>query len=421
MTRRFATDLDWREVDPARWPFLRDAASQQADRAAALEALVATTPDARGRTDAAAVLDVTHRFVARHGAWACGWSFSGGEGGGGGVVRSWCCPAHSMRCPAAQTADKAVRALGEWREWIERLAALFDELAPRAPDVEGSLAFALTRLIDVVAAETGAEDAWYDHAHQVLAWYLERHGLEPAEARSAVGHGLSCTFESWVEPPEEEKKASGLGIAARAVVGIRPAQPDSLARHEQVRGQVDWASAPAVDRSPLGPDGHRIFIDTVDAARDPGRAERLGAALKAARESARQGSLLSFDLLAQLHAVAVPVGSALRTGPAFAKGGAERYGFSEDLRERFERCLDDADDGSVPLLGRAARVYLDVCFFHPFVDGNARAARLAFDLVLAREGVVLRDVRPLFAAPIPAGDRETYSAFLRLLTTLASN
>ena len=44
----------------------------------------------------------------------------------------------------------------------------------------------------------------------------------------------------------------------------------------------------------------------------------------------------------------------------------------------------------------AARVYLDVCFTHPFADGNARAARLALDHVLAREGLLLRAVEPLF-------------------------
>jgi hypothetical protein len=80
----------------------------------------------------------------------------------------------------------------------------------------------------------------------------------------------------------------------------------------------------------------------------------------------------------------------------------------------------DADDHSVPLLARAARAYLDVCFFHPFVDGNARAARLIFDGVLAREGVILADVRPLFSSPIPAGDAAAYEAFLVTLVRLAS-
>ena len=44
---------------------------------------------------------------------------------------------------------------------------------------------------------------------------------------------------------------------------------------------------------------------------------------------------------------------------------------------------------------RAACVYLDVCFFHPFDDGNARSAFLAALFVLAREGIVLENLGTL--------------------------
>ncbi|MFK0284985.1 Fic family protein, partial [Streptomyces sp. NPDC090499] len=46
----------------------------------------------------------------------------------------------------------------------------------------------------------------------------------------------------------------------------------------------------------------------------------------------------------------------------------------------------------LPLTARAARACLDVCFFHPFDDGNARSAFLALVYVLAREGVALDSV-----------------------------
>nr|WP_246112225.1 Fic family protein [Streptomyces hawaiiensis] len=46
----------------------------------------------------------------------------------------------------------------------------------------------------------------------------------------------------------------------------------------------------------------------------------------------------------------------------------------------------------LPLTARAARAYLDVCFFHPFDDGNARAAFLTLIFVLAREGIALDGV-----------------------------
>lgn len=43
-------------------------------------------------------------------------------------------------------------------------------------------------------------------------------------------------------------------------------------------------------------------------------------------------------------------------------------------------------------------MYLDVAFFHPFADGNARAALVALVHVLAREGIVPPEAGPeLFA------------------------
>ncbi|MGW1991315.1 Fic family protein [Embleya sp. NPDC001921] len=84
-----------------------------------------------------------------------------------------------------------------------------------------------------------------------------------------------------------------------------------------------------------------------------------------------------------------------RTMPAFAKGGLERYGLAPDTHALFERCLADSACPDPSLPSRAARAYLDVLFFHPFEDGNARAAMLAPAFVLAREGVSLDQVHPL--------------------------
>jgi hypothetical protein len=405
------SQLEWCDVDPVRWPFPKGEAGREGDCALALEVLNSSGGQA-------AVCGITAKFIQRHGAWACGWSFSLGEGSTGGVVRSWCCEAHSMRGEPAQTADMAAGGLHEWREWIENLAHLFDELAPRKSDVEGTLASSITRLLDVVAQATMAEDAWYEHAKQVVGWYLQRHGMSACDAKVAVSNGLSATFESWVAPSEQDCIATGRGVAGQAKDAVM-VLPDSLDAHEIVRATVNWMAPPQARPNKSGEDGHRRFINEVDAVRSGERAARMGEALDAARMWAQEGAVLSFDLVANLHGIATSAVSSMRTSTAFAKGGEERYGFTKDLRERFERCLHDADDAEVPLLGRAARLYLDLCFFHPFADGNARTARLAFDFVLAREGTVLRDVRPLFSASIPAGDVEAYSAFLRLLGTIA--
>ncbi|MFB4279523.1 hypothetical protein ACBJ59_29840 [Nonomuraea sp. MTCD27] len=58
------------------------------------------------------------------------------------------------------------------------------------------------------------------------------------------------------------------------------------------------------------------------------------------------------------------------------------------------------------MTARAARAHLDVCFFHPFGDCNARAAFLALLFVLAREGVALDDVSLLRRVSFQAGAPE---------------
>ncbi|MBR7834877.1 Fic family protein [Actinospica durhamensis] len=82
-------------------------------------------------------------------------------------------------------------------------------------------------------------------------------------------------------------------------------------------------------------------------------------------------------------------------GDAYAKAGCERYGLTAHTRGEFAACLREAGGRDVPLAARAARAYLDVAFFHPFADGNARAALLTLVYVLAREGVLLAEVGPL--------------------------
>ncbi|MGW0536586.1 Fic family protein [Streptomyces sp. NPDC003032] len=60
-------------------------------------------------------------------------------------------------------------------------------------------------------------------------------------------------------------------------------------------------------------------------------------------------------------------------------------------------CLAESPSPDLPLPSRAARAYLDVLLFHPFEDGNARAAMLALAFVLGRDGLSLDRVHPLQA------------------------
>ncbi|RZU45554.1 Fic/DOC family protein [Streptomyces sp. BK022] len=170
---------------------------------------------------------------------------------------------------------------------------------------------------------------------------------------------------------------------------------DSLAVWLRVRGEAAWHRAPRLAaRSPVA-DGFRAWCEGPVRLRDSGRAERLLAAYALARADAARGAPLDFGLLSGWQRAVLGGEAPFRSGDAYAKGGRERYALTVRTEADFAACLREATSSDLPLSGRAARAYLDVAFFHPFVDGNARAALLALVHVLAREGVVLPEVGPL--------------------------
>lgn len=410
--------LRWSDVAPSAHPLppLDPALT------ARLESAVASSR-ARGPDAVEDALDGV--LVAHAGPWASGWRWSTGEGSlGGGVVHAWCCPAHSVTPGDAGVALRAVAALKEWRAWLERLETLFAALVPAEEELQARLVQATGVLLGEVAHATACEDAWYAHARQVLGWYLESHGAPAAKVEAAVEEATEGIFESWCDVPEDvaEQSAERLARRVTGADGERPLltppkSADHLKAHLAARKQVPWMQAPAI-AAHAGTDGHQAFMERFDAARSTERAERMRAALRHARAEAAAGRALDLALLSELHEVAVP-DALFRHAPAYAKAGRERYGFDGQLRARLEDALADANDTSVPLVARAARAYLDVCFFHPFTDGNGRAARLAFDFLLTREGVVLHDVAPLFRHPLAAGDVATAAGFLTLVTRVA--
>ncbi|EWC58765.1 hypothetical protein UO65_5942 [Actinokineospora spheciospongiae] len=194
---------------------------------------------------------------------------------------------------------------------------------------------------------------------------------------------------------------------------------DHLAVWLTTRQAVPWHEVPDPGPGPLIPvrDGPLHDIDTHDHARSPRRAAGLRTALTLLRADASAGRDLSMDLLAgwQRHVLAEP--APLRTGPAFAKNGHERYDWHVDLRDRLDVFLAEAADGP-PLPARAARAYLDVCFHHPFADGNARAAFLALTFILARAGITLDHVGPIRRVARFADDPTGALAFAQLIATL---
>ena len=196
---------------------------------------------------------------------------------------------------------------------------------------------------------------------------------------------------------------------------------DDLQTWLSVRAQVAWNQATEDLAGPIR--GRRDAIDAAvarDESGDPTRGERMRTAWRSVQEDAAAGRALSFDLMAGWQRTVLGRGDvAFRDLPAFAKGGRERYGLHAGTPGDFDRCLAQATATDVPLPARAARAYLDVCFFHPFDDGNGRAALLAMAFVLAREQVFLDEVGPVQVrryADDPVGAR----ALARLVHLLAT-
>lgn len=174
---------------------------------------------------------------------------------------------------------------------------------------------------------------------------------------------------------------------------------DSLSAWLRVRRETDWHQAPALRRGPTARDGFRAWCEGPVRGRDPVRAERLLFAHSLAHADAARRAPLDFALLAGWQReVLGGVETPFRTADAYAKAGRERYGLTSRTQADFAACLREATDAEVPPAARAARVYLDLAFFHPFTDGNARAALLTLVHVLAREDIVLPEVGPLQTA-----------------------
>jgi hypothetical protein len=179
-----------------------------------------------------------------------------------------------------------------------------------------------------------------------------------------------------------------------------------------LRADLDAASARPFEETRAQEDyltGH----DTPAHEGDSAREARFLAALARVRALADTREPLTWARLVEVQAEVLggPVG--FRAGVAFAHGGAHRYLYSPDLEELFTRKVEaDARDGCHPV-AQAVRLYLDLAFFHPFPDGNARAARLWFEYCLRRARLPTPPLAPWVLLPKPPGDAERYARFVR--------
>lgn len=191
-----------------------------------------------------------------------------------------------------------------------------------------------------------------------------------------------------------------------------------------IRDTVPWERTRVVDSGPVVPvrDGAVHDIRAFDGARSPERAAGMLAALARARADAASGAPLTFDLLSSWQRLVLDASDTpFRSTSAFAKQGREHYGTGSDLRGLLDACLARSSDPGPALPARTARAYLDVCFFHPFTDGNARSAFLALVFVLARAGVALDQVGPLRRLPRHADHPEGALALADLVAVLVDH
>lgn len=429
--------LAWAEADPARHPFDGSSAARVV-RSLGPARRVPQRPS--GRASDPAVIGWSHTegkfwadamsyaLIERYGRWAAGWRWAHDEGDfDGGPVGNWCCPRDSISTPS-ETLDRVTAALCEWRAWLEDIAGWFDRYPLDLADVEDQRTWwerTARNLILQVVDRTGCGSGWHGHCAQVLRWFLERWHVAPGLTPELVNQAIGGRFHSWTGPDSVlvDDIAERLSLSLRPEHGAPPSEPapDHLQRWLAVREAVPWPQPPdEVAHGPLNParDGAAEDIRSFDAAVDTARANGLLAALALARADAARRSPLDFDLLRgwQQHVLGAEGRPSFRTQAAFAKEGRERYSIGPDTRARFDDCLaESAASGEHPLSvsARAARAYLDVCFFHPFDDGNARAAFLALVFVLAREDIALDSVSLLRRMSFRADDPESALSLAR--------
>lgn len=133
-------------------------------------------------------------------------------------------------------------------------------------------------------------------------------------------------------------------------------------------------------------------------------------ALKTMRGFADDGRDLNWPLMVELQALVLDRAVGFRDGPAFAQGGRTVYAYFEGIAAMFQRKVEvDQGDGCHPLI-KAVRGYLDIVFFHPFPDGNARCAMLWYEFLLRRAGVPVPDYVELARLrKIPGDERRAWS------------
>lgn len=123
-----------------------------------------------------------------------------------------------------------------------------------------------------------------------------------------------------------------------------------------------------------------------------------------------------FEMMCALQASVLGEACAFRTLSANVRSRNERHAYFEKLPGMFAKKLARDAQDAIHFLLKAARLYLDVIFVHPFRDGNARAAMLSMAFYCWRNGYALPDFRKVFGFRFRPGSRLNYWAFVRFIS-----
>eukprot|EP00929_Paragymnodinium_shiwhaense_P048341 TRINITY_DN24453_c0_g1_i1.p1 TRINITY_DN24453_c0_g1~~TRINITY_DN24453_c0_g1_i1.p1 ORF type:complete len:572 (+),score=89.14 TRINITY_DN24453_c0_g1_i1:108-1823(+) len=267
-------------------------------------------------------------------------------------------------------------------------------------------------------------ETWYLPFVQTLEWFADYNDMS-VEPRSFVAGETNVRdglFMNILTPwgngifGSYSVKADGAALFARKMAehhGIAYEDFDATSRWLETRnGLASLGRGCTSEVMPCSSDAHFQYICSVDHSRCAVRAERMKEALHMVRSDAKQQLELTATLITRWQAavLGMPGLTSFREADAYAKEGRERYPHS--MLDKFSERIEEARLAEVAPEVRAVRAYLDVCFFHPFEDGNGRLARLVLDFILTKEGLCLRDIGGLFFVARRADDRVGTAAFI---------
>lgn len=191
---------------------------------------------------------------------------------------------------------------------------------------------------------------------------------------------------------------------------------ESLVPHLIATASIDWKHHHSVTRRSLQkPSTHEDFLREWDfsAHDDPLRNSRYLMALRLSRKY--KNTAIDWSFLVRLQTIVLGHNAIFRKGSAYSHMGKRRYAFSQKLPEFFAKKITSDFKNDTAPLAKAVRLYLDIIFIHPFNDGNARAARLAFEHTLNYFQHPLPSMDTLVHFPKEPGNAASYVDLLNEL------